>query len=976
MASNSPPGDAKQPLDPVLLRRLHDRLIELRRSDPALAAEVVLEELHPALRQVYRQPLLERLGESQPSSPDQGSVHEEPTVEKTLQQTDEDDTEPCLPVGFKIRSIDPAPGGQADLPPAERPETRQADAPSETQPETPLPESIGKFLVKGELGRGANGIVYLGYDQELKRNVAIKLSLVTDEKYQRRLRVEAAKAAQIESEGIVPVHHIGTTEKGEVYIVQKYVEGTTLREILKNGGPLSPARGVRLVREIAIALEPAHLQDILHRDLKPDNILIDQSGKAWISDFGLAISEAEQQGRRRELAGTPVYMSPEQIKGRIDFLDPRSDIWSVGVMFYEVLTGKLPFGGADRKALAEQICRRDPRPMQQRAPRHLTSEMNDVFRRCCAKKPADRFASVNELVDALDELIERGLSEHNIEGKMVSAHAAHSLFKYDTAYERDTPVSRPLRSTLRTERATHRSTLDRTRTTEQQRSRRMILGAALACTGLIAGAGYLVSRPRFDGSESYPWVVAADGSGSHTTIAQAIEATAAKNAGHVIEVRSVENVESLVIKRKVKIRGAAGQRGCVIAGKDGPAIYINCHEVVELENLTIRDISEEAASISTVSIHLAQTHNTLELHNARLFVKNCNVRSGESNCIKVHPDAELDVADSTFSLSSVQRFAVSALGHQSVVITDCAFTYGGVELKNGGGELTRCSFNLGYGVSARASKLSVKECRFEKCRIGLSVRERSEVDVRAGSRFHQCDRGAIVYADPNVETDDFGVLTFVDTSFENCLNAVHVAGGQLAFDRDCTVKSLPEATGVVVELGTAKLNQPAIVGGSVGIRIEVPEKNDQGEQQFQTGPAKLQLIGGSIVGARAGLTMDHPQGTCEVTKKTSFLGGSDSIVGVAFFQGATQQDGSASLLIEDAVIDQTEVGLKVVQSEAAGRARVRVVRSTFKNNSRCAILAQDAVQVDLVDCELNDGRLEKSDLAIIRDIRTSEDNLE
>ena len=329
------PSSDQPAFDPILLRRLHDRLIELRRENQDASPDQVLEELHPSLRGTYQSPLLEMLGE--------GAAATEPTIDApttdsedpSLAMTQQEEWTVDLPTGYQAA---------VDLPPAKRPEPVPQAESKQPAPGT-LPEYIGKFRVKGELGRGANGVVYLGYDEELQRNVAIKLSLVNSEKLQKRMREEASKAAQIDSDGIVPVHHIGTTDNGEVYIVQKFIEGSTLRTILKNGGPLSPARGVRLVREVAAALGPAHLRDTLHRDLKPDNILIDQTGKAWISDFGLAITEDEQVGRRSELAGTPAYMSPEQIKGRVDFLDPRSDIWALGVIFYECLTGKLPLVG-------------------------------------------------------------------------------------------------------------------------------------------------------------------------------------------------------------------------------------------------------------------------------------------------------------------------------------------------------------------------------------------------------------------------------------------------------------------------------------------------------------------------------------------------------------------------------------------------------------------------------------------------------
>jgi serine/threonine protein kinase len=215
------------------------------------------------------------------------------------------------------------------------------------------------------------------------------------------------------------------------------------------------------MREIAIGLEPAHAMDILHRDLKPDNILIDTAGRSWIADFGLAISEDEQVHHRRELAGTPPYMSPEQIQGKIDFLDPRSDVWALGVMFYELLTGKLPFNGKNRKAIAEQICEMDPRPLHQRAPGLLTESMNEVFLRCCAKKPSDRYATVAKFVEALDQLAHDGLCEQNLQGQTVLSVAeliegAGPLLPRRSAIESARAIG-SLQASERTERATART---------------------------------------------------------------------------------------------------------------------------------------------------------------------------------------------------------------------------------------------------------------------------------------------------------------------------------------------------------------------------------------------------------------------------------------------------------------------------------------------------------------------------------------
>lgn len=275
-------------------------------------------------------------------------------------------------------------------------------------------ERIDQFRILRELGAGAFGVVYLAEDESLQRKVAIKVPKVSDPARSASYINEARKAAAIDCKGIVPIYHVGTKENGDPFVVQKLIDGPTLRFLLSRYGSLPPAHAVTLMRDVAVALSSAHRLGIYHRDLKPDNVLIDGSGVPWIADFGLAISESEQAQRKGEIAGTLIYMSPEQIQGRADWLDGRSDIWALGIMLYELLLGKPPFVGKNRQSLMEQICHREPRPLQQSSA--SLSTLNEVFKKCCAKNASDRYASVDELAFDLNLLIEQGLPTQTIDG--------------------------------------------------------------------------------------------------------------------------------------------------------------------------------------------------------------------------------------------------------------------------------------------------------------------------------------------------------------------------------------------------------------------------------------------------------------------------------------------------------------------------------------------------------------------------------
>ncbi len=279
----------------------------------------------------------------------------------------------------------------------------------------PRPERIDQFRILKELGTGAFGVVYLAEDESLQRKVAIKVPKVSDPARSASYINEARKAAAIDCRGIVPIYHVGSTADGVPFVVQKLIDGPSLRFLLTRYGSLPPAHAVTLMRDVSLALLSAHRLGIFHRDLKPDNVLIDSTGVPWIADFGLAISADEQAKRKGEIAGTLIYMSPEQIQGRADWLDGRSDIWALGVMLYELLVGRPPFDGQTRQALMEQICHREPIPLQQRAA-ILSADLNDVFERCCAKSPRDRYSSVDELAADLSLLIEHGLSTLPIDG--------------------------------------------------------------------------------------------------------------------------------------------------------------------------------------------------------------------------------------------------------------------------------------------------------------------------------------------------------------------------------------------------------------------------------------------------------------------------------------------------------------------------------------------------------------------------------
>ncbi|HEX9610480.1 MAG TPA: serine/threonine-protein kinase, partial [Gemmatimonadales bacterium] len=262
----------------------------------------------------------------------------------------------------------------------------------------------GRYSLERELGRGGMGIVYLARDLRLERVVAIKLlppERARDDGLRQRFVREARTAAKLSHPHIIPIHAVEETG-AFVYFVMAFVDGETLGARVRREGRLKPHEAARVLREVAWALAYAHAQGVVHRDVKPDNILLERgAGRALVLDFGIArLVQAPGVSGAGELAGTPEYMSPEQASG--DAVDGRADLYSLGVVAFLALTGRLPFTAPTVPALLVQhVTAPPPRLEAPGAPRVLVGAVE----RCLAKDPAARFQSGEALADALSGVL-------------------------------------------------------------------------------------------------------------------------------------------------------------------------------------------------------------------------------------------------------------------------------------------------------------------------------------------------------------------------------------------------------------------------------------------------------------------------------------------------------------------------------------------------------------------------------------------
>jgi predicted Ser/Thr protein kinase len=298
--------------------------------------------------------------------------------------------------------------------PAPLPATQTANDPGPALPAGALPRTFGDYELLEELGRGGMGIVYRARQRSLQRTVALKMIRAGEQAHPNdlaRFQAEARAAAQLDHPHIVPVYDSGAHD-GQAFFSMRLVEGQTLAALLARG-PLQPFEAARHLATIARAVHHAHQKNILHRDLKPSNILLDRDGQPHITDFGLAKrvrtpgeagSALTQSGA---LVGTPAYMAPEQVSPNWGTPGPATDVYALGVILYECLTGRPPFQAASPVDTLFLVLDQDPVRPRLLNPR-VPPDLELICLKCLQKEPDLRYQSADELADDLEAFLVGG----------------------------------------------------------------------------------------------------------------------------------------------------------------------------------------------------------------------------------------------------------------------------------------------------------------------------------------------------------------------------------------------------------------------------------------------------------------------------------------------------------------------------------------------------------------------------------------
>ncbi len=307
--------------------------------------------------------------------------------------------------------------------------TCPSDSESQDDAESPsLPRRFGRYEIVRRLGTGAMGTVYLAHDRQIDRPVAIKTPRFSSRSRElvTRFYTEARAAGRIRHRNICPIYDVGEID-GRHYMAMAYIRGRSLQDHLASRGPFPTRTAALIIYRLARALAEAHSHHVVHRDLKPANIMVDEKGEPIVMDFGLArrTDDDIRTTQSGVIVGTPAYMAPEQVVGDREAIGPWTDIYALGVVFYELLTGQIPFRGTVTSVIFA-IAHEDPKRPSQVRP-EIDRELEAICLKMMAKKPADRYATMGEVAAELKRYLKNAMSKSPSESESATQGPATTV---------------------------------------------------------------------------------------------------------------------------------------------------------------------------------------------------------------------------------------------------------------------------------------------------------------------------------------------------------------------------------------------------------------------------------------------------------------------------------------------------------------------------------------------------------------------
>jgi serine/threonine protein kinase len=418
-------------------------------------------------------------------------------------------------------------------------------------------ESFGRYQIARQLGRGAMGAVYLAYDSQLQRYVALKTPFLGDNPLTvQRFYREARATAQLRSPFICPIYDVGQIS-GIYFISMAFIDGKSLGQVIADGQLRNLDRIAEIVKKIARGLQKAHDQGIIHRDLKPDNIMLDGDGEPIVMDFGLArrMDDEVQITMAGRILGTPAYMSPEQVEGNSKKIGPPTDIYSLGAVLYQMLTMRLPFQGSLTAVLRKVGSEEPPKPSSIAPEVIANSPLERICLKMMAKKISDRYASMADVVAALDG---------KLEGEQTLA-AKPSLFKKITSWftrrsngKPSEPVSPPASNSL-SKASTHSSQGEPPHKIDSSNLSQTVQVDSTGLEDLPTGSKtMMVASSDQKGLESSQTIQVKPTdqpeleSGSQTIQLEALNQSALESGSHTIQVEALNQKESGPISQTIQ----------------------------------------------------------------------------------------------------------------------------------------------------------------------------------------------------------------------------------------------------------------------------------------------------------------------------------------------------------------------------------------------------------------------------------------